>query len=144
MNKKRGHIYVSERKTIANHTHTYTHTLFPISISQESKKSPPLPTPTLHFYILHPTSSTLQPHTNLNLNLNLNPPSTHRIVFSRYIYRSIYKGFPPIKSLHLLTSLGMTPSGLGNFSLIHWAKSTAVLGSMNKGKPKSTVFLLIT
>lgn len=43
-----------------------------------------------------------------------------------------YKGLPPMKSLHLLTSLGM-PSVFGNFSLMHWAKSTAVLGSMNNG-----------
>ena len=36
-----------------------------------------------------------------------------------------YKGFPPIKSLHLLTSAGI-PSFFGNFSLMHCAKRTAV------------------
>lgn len=40
-------------------------------------------------------------------------------------YPTLYKGFPPMNSLHLLTSLG-TPSGLGSFSLMHCAKSTAV------------------
>ena len=57
----------------------------------------------------------------------------------------IYNGFPPIKSLHLLTSLGMTPFSLnGNFTLIHLANSTAVFGSINSGTPKSTALRLIT
>jgi hypothetical protein len=37
----------------------------------------------------------------------------------------VYNGRPPMKSLHGLTSLGI-PSLLGSFSLMHWAKSTAV------------------
>jgi len=56
---------------------------------------------------------------------------------------SLYNGRPPTKSLHDLTSLGI-PSFLGSFSLMHCAKRTAVLGSMNSGTPKSTAFLLIT
>jgi len=38
----------------------------------------------------------------------------------------LYNGFPPINSDHLLTSPGIFPFSTGNFSLRHWAKSTAV------------------
>jgi hypothetical protein len=40
--------------------------------------------------------------------------------------RTSYKGLPPMNSLHLLTSDGIPPSVFGSFSLMHWAKSSAV------------------
>lgn len=52
---------------------------------------------------------------------NFQPPVT-----PLYFLSSVsYKGFPPINSLHLLTSAGI-PSFFGNFSLIHCANNTAV------------------
>ena len=95
----------------------------------------------------------------------------HRLQDGENVSFSPHSGFPPMKSLHLLTSGGMTPSFLaGIFSFMHCAKSRAVyersrasasdrllseqvvekdmgrhtLGSMKSMTPKSTAFLRIT
>lgn len=72
------------------------------------------------------------------------PISTH--------YFLSYTGFPPINSLHLLTSAGtttfsgMTSNGnlLAMLAFKHCANKRDVFGSLNNGRPKSIAFLLIT